>query len=545
MVRSYVILEPSAPRFNVSNGTALNSGTSVTRPVRRSTRVDRAIPVTVMGIDSWRGPYREQVSTITISAHGCKYESKYQVTSDSLVILELNGTNPTEPPLSARGRVKWMKRPENGEMFQTAIELEEPANIWGLQEPPKDWLRYAQRKSAEGVARPKLVVNSATVGTPAADPSFARSPSRPSPAVPSFATPDLAGPAAQVMAELQSQLQRMVGYTVQTAMRERASEIFAKMHTEIAAEAQRVFADHLVRQNLEAKARSENEILAVQSTEKAVADWRVKIDADLKRVSEQLDSRTRQLDEHAAALATSTAERVQRVMETTRREEIGRFISRLTEHLNPLLDNAQKISTDLHRTKEEIEKFLLAAQSEAEESTRITAVRMQDAIQHVEEQFQHTIQAKLVSACEELDRSGREVAESAAGSLRSAAENCSAEARKELSAALQAASGQILSDAVNVLDQRRETLQQASNHLEEKVRNAQVRLSDTQAQLEERLKSSTNSILEQTAGALEERAAELRHQFAEEIKEYSRSHLEYIGGAFGELAKGLGKLSKD
>jgi hypothetical protein len=544
MFGSYAILEPSASRFNVSNGTALNSGTSVTRPVRRSTRVDRAIPVTVMGIDSWRGPYREQVSTITISAHGCKYESKYQVTSDSLVILELNGTNPTDPPLSARGRVKWMKRPDNGEMFQTAIELEEPGNIWGLQEPPKDWLRYSQRKSADGVARPKLVINS-TATPSAAAPSFARSPVRPSPAVPSLASADPAGSAAQVMAELQSQLQRMVGYAVQTAMRERASEVLAKIHTEIAGEAQRVFAEHLVRQNLEAKARSENDISAAQSAEKAVADWRAKIDADLKRVSEQLDSRTRQLDEHAAALATSTAERVQRVMETTRREEIGRFISRLTEHLNPLLDNAQKISTDLHRTKEEIEKLLLAAQSGTEESTRTTAARMQDAIQHLEEQFQHTIHAKLVSACQELDRSGREVTEGAVGSLRSAVDKYAAEARKELGTALQAASGQILSDALNVLNQRKETLQQASHHLEDRVRHAQVRLSDAQAQWEERLKSSTNSILEQTAGALEERAAELRRQFAEEIKEYSRSHLEYIGGAFGELAKGLGKLSKD
>jgi hypothetical protein len=544
MFGSYAILEPSASRFNVSNGTALNSGTSVTRPVRRSTRVDRAIPVTVMGIDSWRGPYREQVSTITISAHGCKYESKYQVTSDSLVILELNGTNPTDPPLSARGRVKWMKRPDNGEMFQTAIELEEPGNIWGLQEPPKDWLRYSQRKSADGVARPKLVINS-TATPSAAAPSFARSPVRPSPAVPSLASADPAGSAAQVMAELQSQLQRMVGYAVQTAMRERASEVLAKIHTEIAGEAQRVFAEHLVRQNLEAKARSENDISAAQSAEKAVADWRAKIDADLKRVSEQLDSRTRQLDEHAAALATSTAERVQRVMETTRREEIGRFISRLTEHLNPLLDNAQKISTDLHRTKEEIEKLLLAAQSGTEESTRTTAARMQDAIQHLEEQFQHTIHAKLVSACQELDRSGREVTEGAVGSLRSAVDKYASEARKELGTALQAASGQILSDALNVLNQRKETLQQASHHLEDRVRHAQVRLSDAQAQWEERLKSSTNSILEQTAGALEERAAELRRQFAEEIKEYSRSHLEYIGGAFGELAKGLGKLSKD
>ena len=75
------------------------------RSARRSTRRDQAIQVTVSGVDSRRGPYIEKVSTLTISCHGCKYPSKYQVLPDAWVTLELTPDKPDAPKLSARGIV--------------------------------------------------------------------------------------------------------------------------------------------------------------------------------------------------------------------------------------------------------------------------------------------------------------------------------------------------------------------------------------------------------------------------------------------------------
>jgi hypothetical protein len=72
----------------VSNGPlAITSA----RGGRRSTRVHRAIKLAVGGMDSFRGPYQEEVSTVTLNCHGCMYESKYEVSPNASVILELNG----------------------------------------------------------------------------------------------------------------------------------------------------------------------------------------------------------------------------------------------------------------------------------------------------------------------------------------------------------------------------------------------------------------------------------------------------------------------
>lgn len=75
-----------------------STANDIARPLRRSTRLNQAIPLTVMGVDSYRGPYREDVSTVSISAHGCKYESKHDVLTNSWVMLELKPEQTTSRP---------------------------------------------------------------------------------------------------------------------------------------------------------------------------------------------------------------------------------------------------------------------------------------------------------------------------------------------------------------------------------------------------------------------------------------------------------------
>ena len=63
-----------------------------------------------MGVDSYRGPYREEVSTVTVSCHGRRYESKHDVLTNSWVMLELPGKE-KEGESTRPGLVKWVKRP--------------------------------------------------------------------------------------------------------------------------------------------------------------------------------------------------------------------------------------------------------------------------------------------------------------------------------------------------------------------------------------------------------------------------------------------------
>src|SRR5580704_16321182 len=114
---------------------------SAHRPARRSTRLSEAVLMRVEGVDSYRGPYSEEVSTVSVSAHGCKYHSKNQVLTNALVILEMKNDKPDAKPVSARGPVKWVTRLHGG-LFETANELEDSGNNWGISTPPKDWLPF-------------------------------------------------------------------------------------------------------------------------------------------------------------------------------------------------------------------------------------------------------------------------------------------------------------------------------------------------------------------------------------------------------------------
>ena len=65
---------------------------------RRSTRIDQAIPVVVQGIGALRQPFQEQVSTLSISCHGCSYQSKHEVIQGETVFLDI------KPPAELKGK---------------------------------------------------------------------------------------------------------------------------------------------------------------------------------------------------------------------------------------------------------------------------------------------------------------------------------------------------------------------------------------------------------------------------------------------------------
>src|SRR5579862_7375723 len=98
-----------------------------------------------MGVDSYRGPYREEVSTVSVSCHGCKYESKHDVLTNSWVMIEIKTDDPEKAVVRTRGLVKWVQRAiDSGGVQQTAIELEDPGNVWGVQNAPEDWFPFVE-----------------------------------------------------------------------------------------------------------------------------------------------------------------------------------------------------------------------------------------------------------------------------------------------------------------------------------------------------------------------------------------------------------------
>lgn len=125
------------------------TGETVSEPVRnipeelqkrRSTRAVQAVPLMVSGVDALGRSFTERTSTLIINCHGCRYQSKHYVLKNMWVTLEIPHSGSGQPPRVVRGRVAWIQRPRSvRQLFQVALELEIPGNVWGIAFPPGDW----------------------------------------------------------------------------------------------------------------------------------------------------------------------------------------------------------------------------------------------------------------------------------------------------------------------------------------------------------------------------------------------------------------------
>ena len=109
---------------------------------RRSTRIDRTVPLVVLGQTRTGMSFQEKTSTVSFNLHGCRYPSRHEYpigTPVGLRVLQPDGE--TISPV-IRAYVKSVHPPGSPrELFQVGVELESPANIWNVSPPPSDWSR--------------------------------------------------------------------------------------------------------------------------------------------------------------------------------------------------------------------------------------------------------------------------------------------------------------------------------------------------------------------------------------------------------------------
>jgi len=121
---------------------------------RRSERIIESLPFAVRGIDLLGQPFEEHTFTLAFNLHGCRYTSKHHLPRNTWVTLDLSQSAPGQPAQTSaiagqranlRARVAWVQRPHSiRDFFQIAVELESPANVWDLDNPPADWTRAEQ-----------------------------------------------------------------------------------------------------------------------------------------------------------------------------------------------------------------------------------------------------------------------------------------------------------------------------------------------------------------------------------------------------------------
>src|ERR1700756_5110884 len=115
-------------------------GNFVAAQSRRSTRIEKSVPLIILGRDPMGEPFMERTVSVSLNMHGCRYPSRHDYGVGTWVTLQLVGFIGSEPA-TVRAMVRSV-HPAGSlrELQQVGVELETPANVWGIVPPPKDWL---------------------------------------------------------------------------------------------------------------------------------------------------------------------------------------------------------------------------------------------------------------------------------------------------------------------------------------------------------------------------------------------------------------------
>jgi hypothetical protein len=225
-------------------------------PMRRSTRVPWRRPVKLISLDPSFAVVR-RCETLVVNFHGCALTTDCKFPFGTPVQLEVGGNLVTGRAVHA------ISLGAGGNGWMLGIALDNPGNVWGIEDPPRDWTTTPEPEQVSEIGTAKLKQEDSDAETFELWPSAIRPVTRadaaisPEPAQPSAITHDVAG---NVRAEIERQAK-----TVATWLQESAE-------------------GHL--QGLETKLRGELEAgLAAYQQERAAIEAKLN---DAQRTSEQL-----------------------------------------------------------------------------------------------------------------------------------------------------------------------------------------------------------------------------------------------------------------
>src|SRR5439155_14916157 len=117
---------------------------------RRSTRIERPVPLLITGHDGLGQEFLERTSAVSLNLHGCRYASRHDCHVGSWITLQIGEAPLAEIVTSVRAQVRSVQVPRNPrDLYHVGVQLEKPANVWRVPSPPPDWLTAAQRVAGE------------------------------------------------------------------------------------------------------------------------------------------------------------------------------------------------------------------------------------------------------------------------------------------------------------------------------------------------------------------------------------------------------------
>ncbi len=399
---------------------------------RRSTRIAQAIPLVVQGVGAMREPYHEEVSTLSISCHGCTYQSKHEVIQGETVFLDIKQPTNGTAGCSSKGQVKWAQKLGAGKerVFQIAVELEIAGNVWGVPSPPPDWfpVQLPEANESSAAARELKVVTRKEQQNAAVSPnvtSLATSSGAKSER--SEAAKSSVAPLAQLMVGLGEQIQNMAAEAAAEALVKEKSRLLEEFRSQLRLEAVSTIQsaisaskEVIVRQAM--KELTEAHEAGARSN---YATWMKKVQQDMESARLHMLNQGKEVSQRLDGLAASTIERVQHNMETSRSEAVDRFVARLRDQVVPMLAEA----------KESLQKLQGAEVALRKESEAIFA--------GLENQLSYSTNVILAKSQEDLEKSSAAIAAKANEALAQLSQDFENRARDGVNAMLAATGSQV------------------------------------------------------------------------------------------------------
>jgi hypothetical protein len=109
---------------------------------RRSSRINSPVHLVIEAKNKMGQPFQEKTSVVSLNLHGCRYRSRHDYSIGMWVTLRLTEPHGEAESAVLRAQVRSVRAPKNpNELYQIGVELESPANVWGIPAPPSDWER--------------------------------------------------------------------------------------------------------------------------------------------------------------------------------------------------------------------------------------------------------------------------------------------------------------------------------------------------------------------------------------------------------------------
>src|SRR5438477_4674473 len=144
-------ISPFARRPRVSTIPTADATFGFTGPEgRRSTRIERPVPLLITGHDGLGQQFLERTSAVSLNLHGCRYPSRHDCNVGTWITLQIGEAQQSEIVATVRAQVRSVQSPRTPrDLYHVGVELEKPSNVWRIPVPPPDWQTTVERLASE------------------------------------------------------------------------------------------------------------------------------------------------------------------------------------------------------------------------------------------------------------------------------------------------------------------------------------------------------------------------------------------------------------